>query len=186
MRAGWAKAVLVVRTFVGVLVVRVILVALACGAAIGADRAEAQEPQRAVLTKPLPEAARNSRTYPSKTELAKRFAEIKRRSLEIRAAAGMYVPLPPDAPLELRVARMKIAAAMRSYELAESQAQMHRDQLNLLVELAPLESLRFEMLMNRLTKMQATITRLMRTMNEAGDSLAAEGDATATARRASR
>lgn len=152
----------------------VILVALVYGAASGADRARAQELQPAVLTSPLPEATHNGRTYPSKTELATRFAELKRRSWEIRAAAAKFVPLPADAPLELRVVRMKIAAAMRSYEMAESQAQMHRDQLNLLIELAPLESLRFEMLMNRLATMQATITRLMQSMNEAGDALAAD------------
>ncbi|HXF89731.1 MAG TPA: hypothetical protein VNK48_15370 [Xanthobacteraceae bacterium] len=164
---------------------RVILVALVCWAAVGADRAQAEEPQRAVLTQPLPEDLRNSRAPLSKTELANRFAEIKRRSWEIRAAAAKFVPLWPDAPLDLRVARMKIAAAMRSYELTESQAQMHRDQLNLLIDLAPLESLRFEMLINRLEKMQATIMRLMRSMNEAGDALAADSGA-APARRASR
>jgi hypothetical protein len=152
---------------------------------VGADRAQAEEPQRAVLTTPLPEV-RNSRASLSKTELANRFAEIKRRSWEIRAAAAKFVSLRPDALLDLRVARMKIAAAMRSYELTESQAQMHRDQLNLLIELTPLESLRFEMLMNRLEKLQATITRLMRSMNETGDGLAADGGETAPARRASR
>lgn len=69
-----------------------------------------------------------------------------------------FVPLAADAPQELRVVRMKLAAAMRSYEMAESQVQMHRNQLNLLIELTPLESLRFEMLMNRPVMMQVTIT----------------------------
>ncbi|HWP26890.1 MAG TPA: hypothetical protein VNL39_11155 [Xanthobacteraceae bacterium] len=174
------------RAFVGVRAVRVIGVVLVCGASIGANRASAQEPNRATLTKPLPEEARNSREYLSKTELANRFTEIKRRFSEIRAAVGKYAPLRPDAPLDLRVARMKVAAAMRSYALSESEAQVHRDQLNLLIELTPLESLRFNMLMNRLTKMQATITRLMRTMNEAGDALEADSDGAAPARRASR
>lgn len=167
------------------LVVRIILAAL-CGAAIGAEPAGAQEPQRTVLTHPQQETARSGRTYLSKAELANRFAEIKRRSAEMRAASARYAPLRPDAPLELRVARMKIAAAMRSYELSENQAQMHRDQLNLLIELAPLDALRFEMLMNRLAKMQATIGRLMQMLNGAGDALAADTEGAATGRRVSR
>jgi hypothetical protein len=157
--------------------VRVILAALVFAAGASSDRVSAQEPQRASLAKPRPEQAQISRPYLSKTELAARFRDIKNGYSTIRATAAKYLPLGPGAPVELRVARMRIAAGMRSYEVSENQAQKQRDQLNLLIELTPLESLRLEMSMNRLAKMQAMIAGLMQTMNEAGDAMIANGEA---------
>jgi len=148
-----------------------VLICAICAALSGLRGANTAESQAPALNHATRDGAYHSRDLPSKTELANRFADIKRGSWQIRATAAKFVPLPPDAPPEVRAARMKLAAAMHSYELAENQAQMHRDRLNLLIELTPQEAQRFEMLITRLAKMQATIMRLMQPMNETGDAL---------------
>jgi len=107
----------------------------------------------------------------SKTELASRFRQIKEQYAEIKTAAEKFVPLTPDASDELKVTRLKIEAAMRSYDYYEFQTQQQRDQLNRLVRLNEVESMRLQHAMERLAKMSATISNLMKRINETGDAL---------------
>ena len=108
----------------------------------------------------------------SKTELAGRFQDIKTRYAALKSAAAKFAPLKADAPMELRVLRSKIGAAMRSYELNEVQAQRQRDQLNLLTELSEPEAMRLQAAMDRLANMGGLIRKLMNQINESGDALA--------------
>ena len=115
--------------------------------------------------------ARTGPVRASKTELANRFLEIKARHAGIKSAAAKFVPLKDDAPLQLRIARSKISAAMHSYDLYEAQTKKQRDRLNLLTELNATESARLQMAMDRLAKMSGTIASLMKQINETGDAM---------------
>lgn len=112
----------------------------------------------------------------SKTELAGRFVEIKREYATVKAAVEKFVPLAPDAPVELKVTRLKIDAAMRSYEHYESRAKKQRDHLDLLVDMTVLESQRLQMAMDRLANMRVMIANLVKQINETGDALVKEAD----------
>jgi hypothetical protein len=79
--------------------------------------------------------------------------------------------LAADAPSELKVLRLKIEAAMRSYDYLEYQTQRQRDQLNRLVDLNEPEAAKLRLAMDRLAKMGVTISGLMDQINETGDSL---------------
>jgi len=107
----------------------------------------------------------------SKTELAARFQDIKTRYDAIKSAAAKFVPLKAEAPTELRVARSKIGAAMRSYELSEVQVQKQRDRLNLLSDLSDAEAMRLQKALDRLASMNGLIRRLMNQINESGDAI---------------
>ena len=67
--------------------------------------------------------------------------------------------------------RLKIEAAMRSYDYYEFQTQQQRDQLNRLVRLNEVESMRLQHAMERLAKMSTMIASLMKRINETGDAL---------------
>ena len=115
-----------------------------------------------------------ARTTPasiSKTELAGRFQDIKSRYAGMKSAARKFVPLKAGAPVELRVVRSRIDAAMRSYEINEAQTQKQRDRLNLLSELGEREAMRMQASMDRLANMSELIRRLMNRINESGDAL---------------
>jgi hypothetical protein len=71
----------------------------------------------------------------------------------------------------LRLTRSKLNAAMYSYELYENYTQRQRDQLNLLVEMSELESLRLQMAMDRLSKMIDAISNLLKRMSATGDAM---------------
>ena len=60
---------------------------------------------------------------------------------------------------------------MYSYEVYENYAQKQRDQLNLLVAMSELESLRLQMAMDRLSKMLTNISELLKKMSANGDAL---------------
>jgi len=107
----------------------------------------------------------------SKTELAGRFNAIKVRYATIKSAAAKFAPVAADAPTALRVARSKISAAMRSYEISEAQAQKQRDRLNLLSDLSEAEAVRLQKTMDRLASMSGLIRGLMNQINESGDAL---------------
>jgi len=115
--------------------------------------------------------ARAAPTKISKTELAVRFQDLKTQYAATKSMAGKFVPLKPDSLPELRVVRSKISAGMRSYELTEAQAQKQRDKLNLLTELSEADSARLQSAMDRLAKMSAMIRKLMKGINESGDTL---------------
>ena len=112
------------------------------------------------------------RAKTSKTELANRFQEIKNQYASVRTATAKFAPLKSDAPPELRVTRLKIDAAMRSYDYYEFLTQKQRDQLNLLTDLSSIDSLRLQVSMDRLSKMNEKISSLMKKINETGDALA--------------
>lgn len=135
-------------------------------------RVEAQQSAAALQAKATPEPTRVNRTKTSKTELANRFREIKFQYDSVKSAIARFAPLKPDAPSELRVTRLKIEAAMRSYEYSEFVTQKQRDQLNLLTELNDADSVRLQVAMDRLSKMQAMISNLVKKMNETGDAMA--------------
>lgn len=116
--------------------------------------------------------AQVDRAKASKTELANRFQEIKIQYATVKTATAKFAPLKSDAPSELRVTRLKIDAAMRSYDHYEFLTQKQRDQLNLLTDLSNTDSLRLQVSMDRLSKMNDMISSLMKKMNETGDALA--------------
>lgn len=130
--------------------------------------AEAQ--QSASMTPSEPQLRMAPATI-SKTELASRFQNIKTQYAKLKAAADKFVPLKGDAADELRAARSKINAAMRSYELYQGQTQKQRDKLNLLTDLSEMDSTRLQMAMDRLAKMSAAISNLMNQINQTGDGL---------------
>jgi hypothetical protein len=137
-----------------------------------AARVEAQQPAGASQSRPINAPAGAERAKSSKTELANRFREINDRYASIRTAVEKFAPLKPDAALDLKVARLKLVAAMRSYEYYLAKTQKQRDQLNLLTDFSEFESLRLQVSMDRLSKMQALISNLMTKMNDTGDALA--------------
>jgi hypothetical protein len=73
----------------------VVLVCAICAALSGLRGANTAESQAPALNHATRDGARHSRDLPSKTELANRFADIKRGSWQIRATAAKFVPLPP-------------------------------------------------------------------------------------------
>ena len=135
-------------------------------------RVEAQQTAGTSQSKPARATALADRAKASKTELASRFQDIKNQYAAVKSATAKFTPLKPDAPSELRVTRLKIDAAMRSYDYHEFLTQKQRDQLNLLTDLKDIDSLRLQVAMDRLSKMNATISSLVKKMNETGDAMA--------------
>jgi hypothetical protein len=161
-------------------VVGILAVTVVCGLPALVDRAKAQEPDMHSQASSPQLSVQMIRDRKSKTELARRFQEIKNQFSEIRAATANYTPLKSNASTELKTARLKLSAAMRSYEYYESQTQKQRDQLNLLTPLTDAESLRLQMAMDRLAKMGTTITGLVNRLNAAGDALVQSTKSAAT------
>src|SRR5262249_10097959 len=109
--------------------------------------------QKSASLSSVPPAAIEGPIRTSKTELVNRFRDIKTRYAAIRTTAEKYTTLETDAPSQVKVLRLKIDAAMRSYEYYEFRTQRQRDQLNRLVRLEDTESVRLQMAMDRLSKM---------------------------------
>lgn len=111
------------------------------------------------------------RTPLSKAVLASRFQDIKNRYTAIKATTAQFVPIKPIDSPELKLTRSRLGAAMYSYEIYEAYTQKQRDQLNLLVAMSELESLRLQMAMDRLSKMLANISELLKKMSASGDAM---------------
>jgi hypothetical protein len=107
----------------------------------------------------------------SKAVLANRFQDIKNQYTKVKATTAQFVPIKPTDPAELKLTRSRLGAAMYSYEIYEAYTQKQRDQLNLLVAMSELESLRLQMAMDRLSKMLANISELLKKMTANGDAM---------------
>ena len=119
----------------------------------------------------VPAVTQPVRAALSKSVLAARFQDIKNQYTTIKATTARFAPVKQTDPAELKLTRSRLSAAMYSYELHENYAQKQRDQLNLLVALSELESLRLQMTMDRLSKMLGKISELLKKMSENGDAL---------------
>lgn len=150
----------------------ILVAGLLAGTLCSVDRVGAQEPSGAAETTGALSVVESSRARVSKTELAIRFQEMKTRYADIKMATSKYVPLKSDAPAELKAARLKIDAAMRSYDYYEWLTQKQRDQLNVLTDLTDIEAMRLQVAMDRLAKMRSMISKLMSSMNATGDAMA--------------
>jgi hypothetical protein len=135
------------------------------------SQALAQQPAEMPKTKLTQSAMRAAPVTTSKAVLAARFQEIKNQYATIKLTTAKFAPLKTTDSAELRLTRSKLGAAMYSYELYESYTQKQRDQLDLLVEMSELESLRLQMAMDRLSKMVATISNLLKKMSATGDAM---------------
>ena len=107
----------------------------------------------------------------SKAVLATRFQDIKNQYTKVKATTTQFVPIKPTDSAELKLTRSRLGAAMYSYEIYEAYTQKQRDQLNLLVAMSELESLRLQMAMDRLSKMLANISELLKKMTANGDAI---------------
>jgi hypothetical protein len=107
----------------------------------------------------------------SKAVLATRFQDIKNRYTTVKGTTAQFVPIKPTDSAELKLTRSRLGAAMYSYEVYEAYTQKQRDQLNLLVAMSELESLRLQMAMDRLSKMLTNISELLKKMSANGDAL---------------
>ncbi len=103
--------------------------------------------------------------------LATRFQDIKNQYTMVKATTARFVQIKPTDSVELKLTRSRLGAAMYSYEIYEAYTQKQRDQLNLLVAMSELESLRLQMAMDRLTKMLANISELLKKMSANGDAM---------------
>jgi hypothetical protein len=131
----------------------------------------AQAPTEVPRTKLAQSVARPVSATTSKAVLAARFQTIKNQYATVKATTAKFASVKPTDSAELRLTRSKLNSAMYSYELYESYTQKQRDQLDLLVEMSELESLRLQMAMDRLAKMIDTISKLLKKMSSTGDAM---------------
>ncbi len=146
-----------------------LIVALAVFANLAAASSQAWAQQTTEL--PQMNAVSPSPTVLSKAALAARFQELKNQYTAINATTVKFTPVKQTDSAELKLTRSRLNAAMYSYELYESYTQKQRDQLNLLVALSELESLRLQMAMDRLSKMLGKISDLLKQLSANGDAL---------------
>jgi hypothetical protein len=141
--------------------------------AVFANLAAASSQTWAQQTTELPQmnAVSPSPTVLSKAALAARFQELKNQYTAIKATTAKFTPVKQTDSAELKLTRSRLNAAMYSYELYESYTQKQRDQLNLLVALSELESVRLQMAMDRLSKMLGKISDLLKQLSANGDAL---------------
>jgi hypothetical protein len=135
------------------------------------SRVQAQQPAEMPKAKLAQSVMRPAPLTTSKAILAARFQEIKNQYATIKLTTAKFAPLKTTDSAELRLTRSKLNSAIYSYELYESYTQKQRDQLNLLVEMSELESLRLQMAMDRLSKMVETISKLLKKMSATGDAM---------------
>jgi hypothetical protein len=133
--------------------------------------ARAQQTAEIPRMRVIPPEARSAPMPVSKAVLAARFQDIKNQYTTIKATTARFSPIKTADTAELKLTRSRLNAAMYSYELYESYTQKQRDQLNLLVALNETESLRLQMAMDRLSKMIANMSELLKKMSENGDAL---------------
>lgn len=122
----------------------------------------AKPPQSAI--KPLPPAT-------SKTHLAAGFHRIKTQYVMLKLAAQKYVPANVSDPAGLKQARLQLAAAMRSYEYYEGHTQIQRDNLNTLTALTEADSMRMQIALDRMTRLQTIISNLIKKLSDTGDAV---------------
>lgn len=150
-----------------------LIVALAILVSLAAYSSQARAQQTAEIPRMhvAPPVTQPARVTLSKSVLATRFQDIKNQYTALKATTGKFASVKPTDSAELKLTRSRLDAAMYSYEVYENYAQKQRDQLNLLVALSDLESLRLQMTMDRLSKMLGKISELLKKMSENGDAL---------------
>jgi hypothetical protein len=150
-----------------------LIVALAIVVSLAAYSSQAWAQQTAEIPRihVAPPVTQPARATLSKSVLAARFQDIKNQYTAIKSTTAKFAPVKPTDSAELKLTRSRLGAAMYSYEVYENYAQKQRDQLNLLVALSELESLRLQMTMDRLSKMLGKISELLKKMSENGDAL---------------
>src|SRR4029077_12923536 len=131
----------------------------------------AQQPDDMPKIKVAQPMVRPAPATTSKAVLAARFQDIKNQYATIKATIEHFAPLKQNDSVELKLTRSKLGSATYSYELYEAYTQKQRDQLNLLVEMSELDSLRLQMAMDRLSKMIDAISSLMKKMSKTGDAI---------------
>lgn len=123
-------------------------------------------------TKPLVQpVVRSAPSAISKTQLATRFQNIKSQYAVLKMTAVRHVPAGSTDTLQVKQARLQLASAMRSYEYYEGQTQIHRDNLNTLTALSETESMRMQIALDRMTRLQTMISNLVKTFADGGDTV---------------
>lgn len=145
--------------------------AIAAGLVAFPSQGRAQQTAEIPRLHVIPQMTAPARTPTSKAVLATRFQDIKNQYTTIKATTARFAPIKPTDSAELKLTRSRLGAAMYSYEVYESYTQKQRDQLNLLVAMSEVESLRLQMAMDRLTKMLANISELLKKMSANGDAM---------------
>jgi hypothetical protein len=115
--------------------------------------------------------ARTAPQIVSKTDLAARFAQIKTQYVMLKMSATRFLPPSATDSVELKQARLQLASVMRSYEYYEGQTQIQRDNLNTLTALTEAESMRMQIALNRMDRLQTILANQIKKLSDTGDAI---------------